>query len=71
MFLSKDELIKLTGYRRPSYQRRWLRHRGWAFEIGADKRPKVLREHARRQPCAVDSRRPPRLHLPPDAISQT
>lgn len=43
MFLSQLELFCLTDYKRPSDQIRWLRERGYRFEIGASGRPKVLR----------------------------
>jgi hypothetical protein len=43
MFLTPDELKSLTGYVRPSAQIRWLRTRGYRFEIGGDGLPKILR----------------------------
>ena len=33
MFLSHEEVARLTGYQRPSAQIRWLRKRGYRFEI--------------------------------------
>lgn len=47
MFLSSDELEELTGYKRPSDQRRWFSHRGWAFEVRGDGTNCVLVEEAR------------------------
>ena len=49
LFLSRDELIELSGYRQSAAQQRWLTDRGWRFEVGGDGRPKVARaEHDRR-----------------------
>lgn len=31
MFLSKEEVDALTGYRRPADQRRWLERNGFKF----------------------------------------
>jgi hypothetical protein len=44
MFLCDLELEELTGYRLHRRQARWLRDRGWPFEISAGGRPSVLRE---------------------------
>jgi len=35
MFLSDPEMQRLTGYRRPSTQARWLSRRGYRFEVNA------------------------------------
>lgn len=43
MLLNSKEIHDLTGYVRPSDQIRWFKDHGWPFEIGGDKRPKVLR----------------------------
>ena len=32
LFLSKDEIAELTGYKVPALQCRWLKDRGWVFE---------------------------------------
>jgi len=64
MFLTRQELQDLTGYQRPAYQVRWLRANGWTFTLGADRRPRVARDHARRQLGAVDLAAAPRLRLP-------
>lgn len=65
MFLSPDDITELTGYKIPAYQIRWLRERGWVFEIGGDGRPKILTAHAMQRLGGVDSCTPPepRLHL--------
>jgi len=44
MFLCDLELEELTGYKLHRRQARWLRDRGWPFEIAAGGRPSVLRE---------------------------
>jgi len=44
MFLCDLELEELTGYRLHRRQARWLRDRGWPFEVSAGGRPSVLRE---------------------------
>ena len=42
MFLSADQLQQLTGYRKPTLQRRWLLDNGYHFDVRADGRPVVL-----------------------------
>lgn len=49
MLLTPSEITDLTGYRVPAYQIRWLREHGWVFEVGADRRPKVLAAYANRR----------------------
>ena len=46
MFLTDADLRSLTGYKRPAEQRRWLTSHGWAFEIRADGKNRVLIEEA-------------------------
>lgn len=48
MFLQADELIALTGRRRPSAQVRWLTLSGMRFAIGGDGQVKVLRAEVER-----------------------
>lgn len=43
MLLTSPELRAITGYARPAAQIRWLRGRGWPFEIDGRGRPVVLR----------------------------
>lgn len=47
LFLSKDEIAKLTGYKLPAHQCRWLKERGWVFEQNGNKRPIVGRSYAK------------------------
>ena len=49
MFLTRDELRELSGYKRRSDQARWLRENGYPFELDKDGNPKVPR-------AAVESR---------------
>lgn len=49
MFLTNDEIQRLTGYKRPADQLRWLLHRGWLYELNAANRPIVLRSYADRK----------------------
>ncbi|MBU1363954.1 MAG: DUF4224 domain-containing protein [Gammaproteobacteria bacterium] len=45
MFLTKEEVHELTGYVRSADQCRWLKQRGWKFEVSRIGRPVVLRKH--------------------------
>ena len=58
MLLDPADLEALTGYKRASCQARWLRERGWLFEIGGDGKPKVLRAHAMQRLGGVESDEP-------------
>lgn len=49
MFLSKEELEQLTGYKKPSLQRRWLVNNGYGFDVRADGRAAVLKEQVHQQ----------------------
>lgn len=49
MFLSKDEIRDLTGYQKPSLQKRWLTDRSWPYEEDAAGYPKVLRALAEKR----------------------
>jgi len=43
MLMTDSEITEVTGRQRPKAQIRWLKARGWPFEVDADGRPKVLR----------------------------
>jgi hypothetical protein len=47
MFLTPDKLVELTDCKRRSDQVRWLRDRGYRFEVSAIGRPKVLIDEVR------------------------
>lgn len=51
MFLTRDELQQLTGYKRSADQIRWLRDRGVHFFVAATGRPSVPR-------AAIEGRSP-------------
>ena len=46
MFLTADELIDMTGYRRAHEQRAWLDDRRWVYEVSRLGTVKVLRSYA-------------------------
>lgn len=66
LFLSPEELEELTGYKTSSKQSAWLTERGYLHEIGADRRPKVLRAHilAKLGGKVEEPRPEPQLRLP-------
>lgn len=43
VFLTRDEIRELTDYKRKSDQIRWLREKGYPFEISSQGFPKVPR----------------------------
>jgi len=45
LLLSSDELVEVTGYRVSAMQIRWLRGKGWRFEINGNRRPIVARKY--------------------------
>ena len=44
MFLTKEELISLSGKQKPCAQIRWLRAENIPHIVGGDGKPKVLRD---------------------------
>ena len=44
MFMTPDEVADMTGYLRPKDQVRWLQDEKFGYVIGADGKPKVLRQ---------------------------
>jgi hypothetical protein len=42
MFLTRTELVELTGYKKPALQRRWLVENGYRFDVRADGLASVL-----------------------------
>ena len=42
MFLNRNEIYQLTGYKIPSAQIRWLQKNGILFRVGADGYPRIL-----------------------------
>lgn len=49
LFLSNEELVELTGYRRQHEQKRWLAARRWTFEVNAAGAPRVARAYFERR----------------------
>lgn len=60
LLLTREELAELTGYKRPGDQARWLAQQGIQHYMGADGRPKVIRESLLKSPTMT---RPPVLRL--------
>jgi hypothetical protein len=56
MFLTEQDMESLTGYKRPGDQRRWLSKHGWAFEVRADGKNRVLAEEARNRMLTASSK---------------
>jgi hypothetical protein len=67
MFLTPEEVKELTGYQAAAWQAKWLKSNGFPFEIGGDKRLKVLRATVVSRLGGVventDRVREPKLHL--------
>jgi hypothetical protein len=62
VFLSPDEIHDLTDRKIAAAQIRWLRDRGFKFEVSARGRPKVLKAEVERQMLS-GTRRSRELHL--------
>ncbi len=45
IFLTKNEIVELTGYKYPGKQISWLSQQGFKFIVSSDCCPKVLRDH--------------------------
>jgi hypothetical protein len=54
MFLTSQELQRLTGYARSSAQIRWLRKNGWRFTVNALKKPIVAVAESERKLVSRD-----------------
>ena len=63
MFLSQEQIVELTGLNRPSSQARWLRSRGWRFDVRADGKLVVHELEAQKHLCGVT---PARKRTEPD-----
>lgn len=46
-YLTPAELHDLTDLEQPAAQVRWLKARGWRYDVGASGRPKVDRDYHR------------------------
>lgn len=66
MFLTPEQLVELTGLRRPSAQIRWLQENHWAYARRADGKPAVAASEAARQLETGGVRRSPATSIEPD-----
>ena len=46
LFLVSDEIETLTGYKLPAHQTKWLRAKGWRFELNGNRKPVIARKYA-------------------------
>ncbi|MFD1260520.1 DUF4224 domain-containing protein [Entomomonas asaccharolytica] len=44
IFVTPDEIKRITGYKRPHEQKKWLETNGWKFELDSAGRPVIHRE---------------------------
>lgn len=57
LFLAWDEIEILTGYKLPSHQTKWLRLKGWRFELNGNRKPIIARKYAEKMlGCASETR---------------
>jgi len=49
MFLSPEEIVRLTGWKRPAQQIGWLRDHGYKFDVNGLNRPVVAIAEANRK----------------------
>jgi len=65
MFLTNEEIVTLTDYKRPADQKRWLLERGYRYDVGASGRPKVLKVEMERHLVGGNPpRREPTMKVP-------
>ncbi len=59
LFLESDEIETLTGYKLPTHQTKWLRLKGWRFELNGNRKPIVARKYAEKMlGCGTDETQP-------------
>ena len=55
-FLIDSEIETLTGYKVPSHQTKWLRLKGWRFELNGNRKPIIARKYAEKMlGCASEA----------------
>ena len=55
-FLLSDEIETLTGYKLPAHQTKWLRAKGWRFELNGNRKPIIARKYAEKMlGCATET----------------
>ncbi len=62
VFLSRIEIIQLTGYKSCKCQANWLAENGFSFDVRSDGLPIVLREQLVERQC----KRPVKKSMGPD-----
>ena len=62
MFLTRAQLVRLTGYRQKAKQRTWLAANGYSFDVRADGTPSLSR-------AAYEARHAPRAKRRPSALN--
>lgn len=55
IFLTKEEVTELTGYKIPKLQCQWLKDRGWIFERNRNNRPIIGRTYAKSRLGGIDA----------------
>lgn len=56
LFLIDSEVEILTGYKLPGHQTKWLRGKGWRFELSGNRKPIIARKYAEKMlGCATDT----------------
>lgn len=56
LFLASDEIETLTGYKLPAHQTKWLRMKGWRFELNGNRKPVIARKYAEKMlGCFTDT----------------
>ncbi|GFZ63225.1 MULTISPECIES: DUF4224 domain-containing protein [Pseudomonas] len=63
MFMTPDEVADMTGYVRPKDQLKWLQAERFGYLIGADGKPKVLRQVVVARLGGIAERKGPELRL--------
>ncbi len=51
MFLTKQLLAEMTGYKSNAGQTRWLKDNGYRFDVRGDGRPNILIDQVRERQC--------------------
>lgn len=58
-FLIDSEVAVLTGYKLPVHQTKWLRLKGWRFELNGNRKPIIARKYAEKMlGCGTDENQP-------------
>ncbi|KEZ72818.1 hypothetical protein C5I_0117225 [Pseudomonas syringae pv. syringae FF5] len=63
MFMTPDEVADMTGYIRPKDQLKWLDAERFGYVVGADGKPKVLRQVVIARLGGNETKRGPELRL--------